>query len=577
MSAANKSGEAAALRRQERNGAAIVRALGKSPTAEYRARQLEVDAKPVGISTPYLQPELDSHGDLSPDEIIARGVFDAIGLRLRFSDPDLHARNEPEDLVARIVFDMAEQLRCESLVPDSLPGVRHNTQVAFEAWGRREQLSSTAIGLLLFTVMHVVRSRLVAPIGDEMIEDQIESTRFTLATEIGGDVRAMSHATQDQEAFAVHALSLATTIANMVTESSENAVDTRAAAASLFVPPEWDTDDSDDGDQHLPGVTAPNEHVDPLTLDTAGGYTVFTRAHDVELTGQGLYPTDRLRTLRADLDDQIAAQSVSPFTLARRLQRLFMGLERDGWRSGEDEGVLDGARLGQVIANPMNHSVFRQERFRPVAPAVVSFLIDNSGSMKRQRHETVTVLVDTLARALDLAGATSEILGFTTNAWNGGEPLREWRRAGQPATPGRLAETSHIVYKDADTPWKRSRLSMAAMMKTQHFREGIDGEAIVWAYRRLLLRPEPRKILIVFSDGAPMDAATLNANGEGYLETHLRRVAQHIERQQLVQLGAVTIDQSVDMVFNKSVHMDLSGTLTLGEYRLLERLFTPTR
>ena len=572
MSEADLSNRAES-RRQDRNGAAIIRALGQSPTAEYRARQLEVDERPVGVSTPYLQPEPNESGQISTEEIIARGVFDAIGLRLRFSDPAIHQRHEPDDLVARIVFDMAEQLRCESLVPDSLPGVKHNTQVAFEAWGRGEQLSSTGIGLLLFTVMHVVRSRLVAPIGDELIEDQIESTRFTLATEIGGDVRAMSHTTTDQEAFAHHALSLAMTIAGMVNESTETATDASTAAAALFVPPEWGDVDPDEGDMLIGGISTPNEHVDPETLDSAGGYTVFTRAHDVEHEGHSLYPSDQLRELRASLDDQIAAQSVSPFTIARRLQRLFVGLERDGWRSGEDEGILDGSRLSQVIANPTNQAVFRQERYRPVAPVVVSFLIDNSGSMKRQRHQTVTVLVDTLARALDLAGATSEILGFTTNAWNGGESLRSWRRAGQPDQPGRLAEVSHIIYKDADTPWKRSRLSTAAMMKTQHFREGIDGEAIVWAYRRLLARPEPRKILIVFSDGAPMEAATLNANGEGYLETHLRRVTQHIERERLVQLGAVTIDQSVDMVFTNSVHMDLTGTLTLGEYGLLERLF----
>ncbi len=564
----------AETRRQDRNGAAVIRALGQSPTAEYRARQLHVGERPVGVSTPYLQPGLDDSGSISPDELIARGVFDAIGLRLRFSNPEIHARHEPDDLVARIVFDMAEQLRCESLVPASLPGVKHNTQVAFETWGRSERLSSTAIGLLLFTVMHVVRSRLVAPINDELIEDQIESTRFTLATEIGGDVRAMSHTTTDQEAFAAHARSLALTIAAMVNESTETASEASTAAAALFVPPEWGDVDPDDGDVLIGGVTTPNEHVDPETLESAGGYRVFTRAHDVEHSGQQLYPTEKLRELRGVLDDQIAAQSVSPFTLARRLQRLFIGLERDGWRSGEHEGVLDGSRLGQVIANPMNHAVFRQERFRPVAPAAVSFLIDNSGSMKRQRHQTVTVLVDTLARALDLAGATSEILGFTTNAWNGGEPLREWRRAGQPTTPGRLAEASHIVYKDADTSWKRSRLSVAAMMKTQHFREGIDGEAIVWAYKRLLARPEPKKFLIIFGDGAPMEAATLNANGEGYLETHLRRVTQHIERERTVQLGAVTIDQSVDMIFTNSVHMDLSGTLTLGEYGLLERLFS---
>jgi cobaltochelatase CobT len=264
---------------------------------------------------------------------------------------------------------------------------------------------------------------------------------------------------------------------------------------------------------------------------------------------------------------------VSPFAIARRLRRLFQGVERDGWRSGEEEGVLDAARLGQVIANPMNRAVFRQERYRPTAPAVVMFLLDNSGSMKRQRHETLAVLVDTLSRALDLAGAKSEILGFTTASWNGGEPRNEWRRAGEPAGPGRLAETSHIIYKDADTSWKRSRLAVASLMRTQHFRESVDGEAIIWAYRRLMERPEPRRLLVILSDGAPTEAATRYANDGAYLERHLRDVVHFIEREGAIEIGAISVDEPVDSLFMRSVEMDLAGTLTLGEYGLLETLF----
>ena len=567
----------AETRRQERNGAAVIRALGKSPTAEYRARQLELDDKPVGIATPYLLPEIDDSGTIQTDNVIDRGVYDAIGVRLRYSDAALFRANEPDDVVARIVFDMLEQLRCESLVPDELAGTRHNIDAAFRLWCRGESLTSTAIGLLLFTVMQMVRSRLISPIHDELIEDQIEGTRAMISPIIGVALKGLKENRLDQAAFVEPARSMAEAISDMVTESSDESVAVTTTVAALFVPPEWGDTDPDEGDILKGGLSAPAEHADRETLEAVGGYKIFTTKYDVELHGNGLYPQDTLRELRASLDEQIAAQSVSAFTLARRLQRLFIGMERDGWRSGEEEGLLDGARLAQIVANPMNRSMFRQERYRPVAPAVVSFLIDNSGSMKRQRHQTVTVLVDTLARALDLAGASSEILGFTTNAWNGGEPLREWRRAGDPEGPGRLAETSHIVYKDADTPWKRSRQSVAAMMKTQHFREGIDGEAIVWAYRRLMARPEPRKVLIVFSDGAPMDAATLNANGEAFLESHLQRVVHRIERERAVQIGAVTIDQSVDMIFSKSVHMDLSGTLTLGEHGLLERLFRDHR
>ncbi|MFT7474572.1 MAG: cobaltochelatase CobT [Verrucomicrobiales bacterium] len=559
-------------RRRERNGAAIVRALGRTPDAEFRARQLEVRDKPIAIASPHLTSAPDEQ------EVPARGLYDALGVRLRYSDRTLHDSLQPDDIIARVVFDMLEQLRCESLVPDELAGSRANLEAAFRTWCQGQELTSTAIGLLLFTVLQMARARLIYPIHDELIEDQIESTRANISPIIGVALKGLTEHRSDQGSFAVPALSLAEAIREMVTSETDEdrSAEAQAQVASLVIPPEWGAEDPAEGDMQIGGVSGSSD-AERESLDDVGGYHVFTRENDVELQAADIYSIDVRRELRRSLDEQVAAQAVSAFTIARRLRQLFLGFERDGWRSGEEEGLLDGARLGQIVANPTNRAVFRQKRFRPVAPAVVSFLIDNSGSMKRQRHETVTVLVDTLTRALDLAGATSEVLGFTTASWNGGEALRKWRRDGEPAQPGRLAETSHIVYKAADTPWKRSRLSVASMMKTQHFREGIDGEAIVWAYRRLLDRPEARKLLIVISDGAPMEAATLNANGEAFLESHLRSVAHRIERERIVELGAVSIDQPVDSVFAKSVDMDLRGTLTLSEYGLLERLFLSHR
>ncbi len=561
-------------RRRERNGAAVIRALGQTPTADYRAQQLRVDEVGIGIATPYLLT--DHSGDALPaDDVVLRGVVDAIAVRLRHSDAELFAEHEPTDVVGRIVFDMLEQLRCESLVPDALVGTRKNIERAFRSWCSREQLSSTAIGMLIYTVLHMVRARLITPIHDELIEDQLESTRALISPIIGAALKGLREHRHDQAAYVVPALSIAEAIAEMVADSSvEFAEQTTQATTALFVPPEWGEEDSVDGELAIPGIESAAKPSEREALGSLGGYRVYTTEHDVELLGGNLYSPEKLRELRVQLDEQIAAQSVSAFTLARRLQRLFVGFSEDGWRAGEEDGFLDPARLGQVVANPGNQNVFRRQRFSPVAPAVVSFLIDNSGSMKRQRHQSVTVLVDTLARALDLAGATSEILGFTTNAWNGGEALREWRRAGEPESPGRLAEGCHIVYKDADTPWKRSRHSVAAMMNSQHFREGIDGEAIVWAYQRLLARPEPRKVLIVFSDGAPMEAATMNANGESFLESHLQLVVQQIERTGAVQIGAASVDWSVDMIYANSVGIDLAGTLSLGEYQIIERLFT---
>lgn len=563
-------------RARERNGAAVLRALGRAPEAEYRAGVLAIRDKSVALAAPYLlQPAPNGAGEEGEkDAGLARGVYDAIGVRLRYSDAELFAETEPTEIIARIVFDMCEQLRCESMVPESLIGTRHNMDHAFRRWCRQQELTNTAGGLLLFTVLQVVRSRLITPIHDELIEDQIESTRANISPIIGAAVKGLRDNRFDQAAFAVPARSLADTINDLIVDSGDSTADELATetTSTILIPPEWSEIDMPEGQA---GSGGPVESADSGAqgIENVGDYQVYNSAYDIEQNAADLFPLERRRYLRTKLDEQIAAQSVSPFALARRLRRLFLGVERDGWRSGEEEGVLDAARLGQIVANPMNRAVFRQERFRPTAPAVVTFLLDNSGSMKRQRHETVAVLVDTLSRALDLAGATSEILGFTTASWNGGEPRNEWRREGQPAAPGRLAETSHIIYKDADTPWKRSRHEVSALMRTQHFRESVDGEAIIWAYQRLMARPEPRKLLVVISDGAPTEAATRFANGEAYLERHLREVIRYIEREAAVEIGAIAIDEPVDSLFLKSVEMDLTGTLTLGEYGVLQQLF----
>lgn len=496
-------------------------------------------------------------------------------MRLRYSDPDLFERFEPDDLIARLVYDIAEQIRCEALVPDYFDGVQANIETAFRAWCEEQEMTETALGLLIYTVIHMIRSRLVHPLQNELIEDTIESTRASISPFVGTPLRALKSLIADQAGYAQQALELARSVAALIDESDRDttAAATERVGAQLFIPPEWGQHDPTEGDASALGAPTGAVGPDDRALEHVGGYCVYTRAHDVETDARTLYSDEVRRALRLRLDELIDAQAVSVFTLARRIQRLLAGSQVDGWSVGREDGLLDSHRLSQIVASPMNRNVFKQERFRVTSPAVVTFLIDNSGSMKRQRHETVTVLVDTLVRALDLAGATSEVLGFTTASWNGGEALREWRRAGEPAAPGRLAEVNHIVYKDADTPWRRSRTAIAAMMKTQHFREGIDGEAIAWAYHRLIGRPEPRKLLVVVSDGAPMEAATMNANGEVFLEAHLANVLRSIEHERVVSVGAIAIDQPVDALFSRSVEMDLTGTLTLGNYAVMEQLF----
>jgi cobaltochelatase CobT len=314
-------------------------------------------------------------------------------------------------------------------------------------------------------------------------------------------------------------------------------------------------------------------------LGAFGDYSVFATGFDRVTPGAELAPLERRRSLRAELDQLAAAQAVSAPGLARRLLTLFGTPAEDDWSFGVDHGTLDGRRLAQLVANPSQREVFRRRRLQRLADTAVTFLVDNSGSMKRQRYEAISVLVDTFSRALDLAGITNEVIGFTTGAWSGGRPLAEWTAAGSPAEPGRLNEVQYVVYKDADTSWRRARSSLSAMLSTHHFRESVDGEAVAWAHDRLVVRPERRRALVVVSDGAPNDSATSSANREGFLEDHLHAVTAAIEARQrsgapgAVELAAIGVDLDVSAVYRRSVDLDLSGTLGLPHYRALETLF----
>ena len=562
----------ARTRQLERHGAAAIRAVSASIDAEYRATRLRVDGQPVPYASPYLSVNF-AHITLPR----SRGVADSLAARLTHSDPQLHQSLNPENALAKVLFDILEQIRCEALVPEHLSGMRGNLDIAFQEWcqeARNGGMVESSIGILLYTVIHMVRARLINNTDDEEVAGLIEATRANIAPLIGKPFYQLAKCREQQALFAPHALEIAQTIAELAgSELSDDAeVEAALERNSVILGPDWDSQDFDaaDGAGGIGGGAAVTQQEG---LDSAGDYHIFSTEFDTQVSGNSLYRAGQLETLRAELDRQIAGQAVSVTRLALRLQKLFAAPEIDGWLFGQDEGVLDGRRLSQLVSNPAYGQVFRKDRWQPVNDTVVSFLIDNSGSMKAQRYEAVAVLVDTFARALELAGAKSEILGFTTGDWNGGQVMKAWRASGMPADPGRLNQTMHVVYKDADTSWKRARPSIAAMLKTLHFREGVDGEALIWAYRRLLQRQERRRVLVVISDGAPLDAATHNANREGFLQDHLHSVSDFLHRQSEIELGAIGIDLDLSDQYRNSINLNLEGTLNTRVYGALEALF----
>jgi cobaltochelatase CobT len=261
---------------------------------------------------------------------------------------------------------------------------------------------------------------------------------------------------------------------------------------------------------------------------------------------------------RAQLDKRIAGSGVNVARLARELKALLAQPRREGWDSAREEGLVDGRRLAQLVASPTERRLFRVERDEPHADCVLSFLIDCSGSMK-PHIEAVAMLVDVFVRALEHAGVASEVLGFTTGAWNGGRARRDWLRAGRPANPGRLNERCHVVFKAADTPWRRARPDIAALLRAEAFREGIDGEAVDWACERLNARDAARRLLVVISDGCPMDGATHLANDAQILDRHLRQVVMRHERAGRICIFGVGVGLDLSPYYSASQALELSS------------------
>lgn len=536
--------------------AGVVRAFSGERDLHFRGRRLHRGR----VALPWFAPHL--HPSPETDDFASfRGVADGLALRLTLSDAAVHAGLQPEEPVERMLFEMLEQFRAEALAPEVMAGMRRNLRHRHEQWSlafHHSGLTDTARGLLLYAVAQICRARVSGQQVVEETEDMLEATRFALAPLIGHALAGLRRDRADQAAYAVHALAIARTVAAMLHEAGEEnssaardpQVDDKRSVFSLVA----------DMDQEIVERFTTAESGRSKLLDDAGGaYRVFTTAYDREHDAATLARKEVLAGHREKLDRRIAAQGVNIARLARELHALLADPARDGWDGAQEEGLIDGRRLAQLVASPTERRLFRTERMAPVADCMVSFLIDCSGSMK-EHAEPVAMMVDVFARALEQAGVTSEVLGFTTGAWNGGRAQREWMRAGRPLHPGRLNERCHLVFKAAAMPWRRARPAMAALLKADLFREGIDGEAVDWACLRLRQRPEARKLLLVISDGSPMDSATHLANDAHYLDHHLRDVVARQEQRGGIEIAGIGVGLDLSPYYGRSHVLDLAAS-----------------
>ncbi len=530
--------------------------------------------------------------NIDPDTAaLARGEGDAAALRLAHHNSEAHQRLAPKGAEARAIFSALENARCEAIGALALKGVGDNLAASLEkVIGDKgyDSLNAKDASSLSDAAALLVRERITGRKPPDAAAAIMEAWRTDLEEQAGASLDALANANSldDQTAFAKLARAFIRDLdiddddqgdqpsdEKQDSDESEDDSDNQNDEAddnpgADEMPDDTGTGDAEDGDADLSDQemdsnfeeddgAAENAKISSLRTkfegDTGDTYKPFTTEFDEIAEAVDLCDPEELQRLRRSLDRQLENLHAIVARLANKLQRKLMAQQNRSWSFDLDEGVLDAARLARVVADPMQPLSFKMEQEQDFRDTVVTLLIDNSGSMRGRPITIAAICADILARTLERCGVKVEILGFTTRAWKGGKAREKWVEDGRPAKPGRLNDLRHVIYKPADAPWRRSRTSLGLMMKEGLLKENIDGEALMWAHNRLLGRPESRRIMMVISDGAPVDDTTSSANGGAYLERHLREVIHHIENRSPVELLAIGIGHDVTRYYRRAL------------------------
>ena len=536
-----------------------------------------------------------------------RGRADALALRVALHDSSTHQRGLPPGSLARGVFDAAEQARCEALGAKAMKGVADNLDAALtdrcrrEGWNIAEDRQAAP---LADAISMLVRERVTGRAAPADAKGLMKVWREDLEASAGDALDALADAAGDQAQFAealrqvLRDLDLSDELGEFDQDEEpddseddsgveeepeagedngesepdsgedESASDARGTAADTddisFAEESAETIQADDEPGESMEAARPNWT--PPQGGEADAYKVFTTAHDEIIQASDLCDPDELARLRRTLDQHLKGLEAAVGRLANRLQRRLLAQQQRAWSFDLEEGVLDPARLTRVVTDPTSPLSFKQEQDMEFRDTVVTLLLDNSGSMRGRPILVAAACADILARTLERCGVKTEILGFTTKAWKGGRSKEDWLASGKPPNPGRLNDLRHIIYKSADAPWRRARPNLGLMLRDGLLKENIDGEALLWANKRLMARPEQRRILMVISDGAPVDDGTQSANSPAYLEKHLREVIEMIETRTETELLAIGIGHDVTRYYRKAVTIvdveQLAGAMT---------------
>ncbi|MCA0047233.1 cobaltochelatase subunit CobT [Mesorhizobium sp. B283B1A] len=552
-------------------------------------------------------PELPKKASKT-DIAITRGLGDSMALKRACHDQRIHTKLAPEGKAARAIYDAVEQARVEAIGSRAMQGVADNIGSMLEdkyAKANLIDVKDKADAPIEEALALMVREKLTGRSIPKSGERLVELWRPWVEEKAKADLDGLSAKLDDQQAFArvvremLASMEMAEELGDdQETEDSEDnddnqpqgeeqseeggeedsgseqsqsedaeasADDEQSSETEASDATADDLSDDDDADAETPGEARRNDN--PFTnLPKEIDYKVFTTAFDETVGAEELCEEEELDRLRAFLDKQLANLSGVVGRLANRLQRRLMAQQNRSWDFDLEEGYLDPARLVRVVIDPMQPLSFKQERDTKFRDTVVTLVLDNSGSMRGRPITVAATCADILARTLERCGVSVEILGFTTRAWKGGQAREKWLKDGKPPNPGRLNDLRHIIYKSADHPWRRARRNLGLMMREGLLKENIDGEALLWAHNRLIARPEQRKILMMISDGAPVDDSTLSVNPGNYLERHLRAVIELIETRSPVELLAIGIGHDVTRYYRRAVTIvdaeELAGAMT---------------
>jgi cobaltochelatase CobT len=560
--------------------------------------------------------------DLGPKEAARlRGLADQMALRLAHHDAAAHARLKPFNAAGAGLFEALEQARTDAIGANALGGVRVNLEALLEhdleRRGLTRALDRTAVPWPEVLAL-MVRERLTGQAPPDGAKAVVDLVRQEVEGKAGRDLDRLAAALDDQSAFARIVRSIVQDL-DMGDDSSDPADDGEDEEAEGAEPDKGEGEEGDqppeqpeeqpqpsgddgeperqpDRDQAVQMEDAPDAELRdeateageearaarPQARDPGSEgpiYKVYSTAFDEVIEAEELCDPDELVRLRAYLDQQLTALHAVVARLANRLQRRLLAQQNRAWTFDLEEGMLDTARLTRVVVDPTSPLSFKQEEDAPFRDTVVTLLLDNSGSMRGRPIMVAAICADILARTLERCGVKVEVLGFTTRAWKGGQSRDKWIKDGKPPQPGRLNDLRHIIYKAADTPWRRARKNLGLMMREGLLKENIDGEALLWAHNRLLQRPEQRRIMMVISDGAPVDDSTQSVNHGAYLDRHLRQVIGQIEGASPVELLAIGIGHDVTRWYRRAVTIvdveQLAGAMTEQLAALFEEETAP--